>query len=78
VSVVTNQLRCDACGVESSATGGWLVALTPSVSDEPSLKGIAFGTIEAADLGFDNSIKVEHICSHACAVKRFSQWLGTL
>jgi hypothetical protein len=41
--------------------------------------GIAFGRIEAKkDLVDPHCLNIEDFCSHACAVKRFSQWLGTL
>lgn len=77
MAIVPNQLKCDVCGAESSETSTWLVAATiPPTPKRPGEVGIGFAPIETPT--YDRSIKVEHICSHACAVKRFSQWLGTL
>ncbi len=53
------------------------MAITPPAdSDAPAKVGIAFGPLDAAV--DDPNLRIEHLCSHACAAKYFSQWLGTL
>jgi hypothetical protein len=76
MSFVTNQLACNVCAAESSTTKDWLVAILPTGVDA-DVPGIAFGPL-GVDVSADPGLAIEHICSHACAVKRFSQWLGTL
>jgi hypothetical protein len=74
---VPNHMVCDVCGAPKGETNHWLMAVTqPPTPEMPGEIGIAFGPIDA-DLN-DLTLKREHICSHACAIKRFSQWLGTL
>jgi hypothetical protein len=73
--------KCDVCGSQRSGAAGWLVAAVPPVSDEPTKQGIGFATIETSEAdeeAYQSGFTIEHICSHACAMKRFSQWLGTL
>jgi hypothetical protein len=87
---VTN-IKCEVCGAVKGETNHWLDCVTVRQTTEATggalnlayaakqpamMAGIAF-----APLGTpltDPSIQKEHICSQACAVKRFSQWLGTL
>jgi hypothetical protein len=70
-------VACDVCGRSKGETNHWLQCITqPAKGDLPEIQGIGFGPIDAPIS--DADIKVEHICGHACAVKRFSQWLETL
>lgn len=71
--------KCDACGSQMSGATGWLISLTDEPHDgrTPSL-GITFAPIEEQGQAAECDLRIEHICSHACAIKRFSQWLGTL
>lgn len=70
--MITDQIRCDVCGAIKGETNHWLVAIV-----DPSFVGIAF---EPAELLEDRSGPpvFEDICGHACAHKRFSQWLETV
>lgn len=75
--LVPDEIRCDVCGRQKGETNHWLQCITQPAKEEfPAIEGIGFGPIDAPISGTD--VKVEHICCHACAVKRFSQWLGTL
>lgn len=70
-------LVCDVCGVQKGETNHWLLAVTrPPTPEEPGEEGIAFGPLDASLID-PPSLKLEHICGHACAIKRFSQWLET-
>lgn len=62
---------CDVCGIPKGETNHWLVAIA-----DPDIPGIVFGPISAAM--YDDTIKKEHICGRACAIKRFSLWLEFL
>lgn len=74
---VPNYLKCDACGVEKPSASGWLLAITiPPTEAAPGMEGIAFAPVGTPVN--DPDIKLEHLCCHGCAIKRFSQWLGEL
>lgn len=66
-------IKCDLCGRQKGETNHWLTALISDVAEMPA---IVFGPIDIPAAGDGSTL--QHICSHACAMKRFSQWLGTL
>lgn len=75
MDLVTKQ--CEICGRLKGETNHWLLAVTAAPdSGIPGKVGIAFGPFDSAV--DDPALKVGHLCSHACAAKYFSQWLGTL
>ena len=64
-------LICDVCSRQKGENNHWLISVV-----EPGEVGIAFGPIDSQ---VDNpNAKIEHICGDACALKRFSQFLGSL
>jgi hypothetical protein len=80
--ILTDQVKCNVCGALKGETNHWLVAITiPPTEEEPGEVCIAFAPIDADTNEEDVELRdgtIEHICGHACAVKRFSQWLETL
>ncbi len=80
--MISDQVKCDICGAIKGDTNHWLVAvIIPPGEDAPEEVCIAFAPIaaEVQDEAVDKRDgEIEHICGHACAVKRFSQWLETL
>lgn len=78
--IITDQVKCDVCPTtKGGETNHWLVAVIVPPEDDPREQCIAFAPMGAAveEHPYEGA-EIEHICSHACAVKRFSQWLGTL
>ena len=72
--MIAPQVTCDVCGAEKRETNHWLVAVTYA-----ELAGIAFIPADIAEgTRGTNDGRYEDICGHACAHKRFSQWLETL
>jgi hypothetical protein len=76
----TNAISCDVCGIPKGETNHWLVAVTvPPTEEKPGECCIAFAPIGAeVEPDIADRTELQHICSHACAVTLFSQWLGTL
>ena len=78
-AVIAEQITCDVCSTVKRETNHWLVAVTIlPTPEEPEETCIAFAPIAADGEDFDPEAVIAHICGHACAVKRFSQWLETL
>jgi hypothetical protein len=69
---VPNHIVCDVCGAAKGETNHWIVAITV-----PHRAGIMFIPADAVDDPRNPQAKYEDICGHACAHKRFSQWLET-
>jgi len=77
MAVITDHIVCDVCGTPKGETNHWLIAATmPPTPAAPGEIGIGFAPMGTPVNDVD--AKIEHICGHACAVKRFSQWLETL
>jgi hypothetical protein len=70
---VPNHIVCDVCERSKGETNHWLVAITHS-----DYAGVVF--VPAVDVTEPRNPEgqYEDICGHACAVKRFSQWLETI
>jgi hypothetical protein len=66
---------CDICGAVKGETNHWLVAF--------QFEGYAGITIVPADAVSPDSrtlpkVQADDICGHACATKRFSQFLSAM
>ncbi len=73
--IVEGAKTCEICGAPNTTENGWLIAITlPPNAQNPGEVGIAFGPIDSPIS--DPDLRVEHLCSHACTVRRLSQWLG--
>lgn len=71
----SNHTTCDVCGAVKGETNHWLVAF--------ELKGVSgINFVPAEDVAGDSrnlpNVKADDICGHACATKRFSQFLSAL
>jgi len=71
----SSHTKCDVCGAVKGATNHWLVAFQLG-----GVAGITFVPAEevAADSRTLPKVKADDICGHACATKRFSQFLSAL
>lgn len=71
--IIPDHIVCDVCGAEKGSSNHWIVAVTVS-----RRAGIMFVPAEAFTSERNApGMKVQDICGHACAHKRFAQWLET-